>query len=63
MVDIEIQKFSQWKESLEREDLIECGAVVKRSERELQRMWLSYWKFQNSPKINEARILIIKGVF
>jgi RNA polymerase-interacting CarD/CdnL/TRCF family regulator len=61
MVDIEIQSFSDWKESLEKEDIEQVGTALKRGEKELMRMWSSYYRFQNSEQVKSARAKLLSG--
>ena len=60
LVDLKVQRFTQWKQSLEQEDLIECGTVIERTDKELMRMYSSYRKFQHSPEVGEARAKLRK---
>lgn len=46
---------SAWRSELEKEDVLECGAVVKRPLGELSRMYERYVSFQTSAEVTARR--------
>lgn len=62
MIDLEPQSFLEWRESLEKEDIQECGSVVKRGYGELRRMYAAYRNFQYSdPVVFERQKLLAEA--
>jgi len=55
LIDKKVLSFGEWRQAIDQEDIEECGATIRRQEKDLIKLYEIYFKYQTSEKAKTLR--------